>query len=482
VRIYPERALCCANASHARGGWPKCSGYWCHGCYRLEDDKYFPIRRPTDEDGYVVIVPRDRDRFMFGRAGDQLLTTFQCDTCHFRNINFRSPRPNGEDALLMKFIRRANLDALWSREPGTVNNTRRDLENLSTKAKILGIDEERMLPAMGPFPLTDVHGMGVAVCILLRSLDAGRNEETIQFSTATKMKSSFANMWRASIKGSTEAVVARDTVKLFHTTCPTHCDWFERFTKGMHERMGDLVKPDLAISIEQMHALMENYERRWEIVSDDSNAQQAVVFPALFSVVAFCCALRGEELPLLSLCGIRRHLERGRTHPTHPHVVVALLGRFKSEVSQKYHLMPIVLITKTGLEPGLWISRMVKWYEDKGIIRGWVFRNFKTGDAARASDYEWDILQELEKIQRDSPEILDGSVNVLEEYGVSRSFRRGSDTHALNQGVSITDIERNNRWRSVEHAGSKQVVLRMVHHYEEVSQMLKSLLRYSEPL
>lgn len=474
--------MSCANASFERGGWPSCKGYWCHGCYKLEEDNYFPVRRPKDEDGYVVVVPKDRNRFMFGRAGDHLVTTFQCDLCHFRNINARSPRDGGQDANLMKFIRRANLDALWSRESGTVNNTRRDVNNMLTKAKQLGIKEESFMPSMGPFPLKDVHGMAIAVCILLRSLDAGRNEETIQFATATKMKSSFANVWKASIRGSEGAVVARDMVKMFHTTCPTHCDWFERYTKGMHERMGDLVKPDLAISIELMHALMANYEKRWIVAGANLMAQQMVIFPALFTIVAFCCGLRGEELPLLSLCGVRRHLDRAKNHPTHPHVVIALLGRFKSEVSQKYHLMPIVLKTKTGLEPALWINRMVIWYEQRGLVRGWVFRNFKTGDAARSSEYEWDILMEIEKVQKETVGIIDKKVNVLEEYGVSRSFRRGSDTHAQNQGVSISDIERNNRWRSVEHAGSKKVVLRMVHHYEDVSQMLKSLLRYSEPL
>ena len=465
-----------------RGGWEKCNGYWCNGCYKIDNDNYFPIRRPKDEDGYVVIVPKDQNRFLFGRAGDHLLTTFQCDLCHFRNINKRTPRGDGQDSLLMKFIRRANLDALWSREPGTVNNTRRDIDILISKARHLGIKEGIMLPPMGPFPVEDIHGMAVATCILLRSLDAGRNEETIQFATATKMKSSYANVWRASLKGSQGAVVARDTAKMFHTTCPTHGDWFERFSKGMHERMGDLVKPDLAISIEQMHALMGNYEKRWNQAGANLLAREMVLFPALFCVIAFCCGLRGEELPLMSLCGIKRHLEKGKNHPTHPHVVIALLGRFKSEVSQKYHLMPLVLTTATGLEPAKWVNRMVDWYEEKGITRGWVFRSAKNGEAARASTYEWDILLELEKIQKESPEIIDGGVNVLEEYGVSRSFRRGSDTHAQNQGVSIFDIERNNRWRSVEHAGSKKVVLRMVHHYEEVSQMLKSLLRYSGPL
>lgn len=448
----------------------------------MEDDSYFPVRRATDEDGYVVIVPKDKDRFMFGRAGDHLMTTFQCDLCQFRNVNYRTPRDADADRLLLKFIRRANLDALWAREPGTVNNTRRDIEIMCRKARQLGLDSSSILPPMGPFPIRDDHGMGAAVCILMRTLDAGRNEATIQFATAMKMKSSYANVWRASLKGSDGAVVTRDLIKMFHSTCPTHCDWFDRFSKGLHERMGDLTKPDLAISIELMHQLMANYERRWVMAGSDREHQRTVLFPALFCVIAFCCGLRGEELPLISLCGVRRNLERARNHPTHPHVVIALLGRFKTEVSEKYHLMPLVLKTQTGLEPGLWVDRMVSWYEVKGIERGWVFRNFKTGDPARTGDFEWDILGEIEKIQQDYPNIVSDKVCVVEEYGVSRSFRRGSDTHAQNQGVSVVDIERNNRWRSLENAAGKSVKLRMIHHYSELSQMLKSLLRYSAPL
>lgn len=448
----------------------------------MEDDMFFPVRRATDEEGYVVTVAKDQGRFMYGRAGDHLLTTFQCDLCHFRNINLCSPISPGPDDFLLKFIRRANLDALWSREPGTVNNTRREIANMCTKAKYLRIKMDRVLPPMGPWPLQDEQGMAVAVCILLRSLDPGRNEATIQYSTTMKMKSAYANAWRASLRGSEGAVLSRDLIKLQQSSCPTHGEWFERCSKGMHERMGDVVRQDLAISIQQMLALMNNFNHRWELTEGNRGDQKVILFPALFAVIAFCCGLRGEELPLMSLGGVRRHLERGMNHATHPHVTVALLGRFKTEVSQKYHLMPIVMKTKSGLEPGVWMKRMVDWYEEAGIVRGWVFRNFKTGEPARARDYEVEILSELEYIQKMSPEIVNESVNVFEDFGVSRSFRRGSDTQALIQGVSVVDIERNNRWRSVENAGSKKVVLRMVHHYEELSLMLESLLKYSAPL
>jgi hypothetical protein len=110
---------------------------------------------------------------------------------------------------------------------------------------------------------------------------------------------------------------------------------------------------------------------------------------------------------------------------------------------------------------------MVKWYDEIGVRRGWVFRN-RTGEAAKPADYEWDILCELELIQRETVDIVGMDVNVYEEFGVSRSFRRGSDTHAINQGVSKDDIERNNRWRTEERANGRAPRLRMIHHYADV--------------
>jgi hypothetical protein len=427
------------------------------------------------------MVERDKERFLHGREGDHLLTTFQCDLCHFRNMKGHSPSLDGTDDTLMKFIRRANLDALWSRETGTVRNISREIRKLHGKADLLRLDMHRMLPPMGPFPLTDIHGMGLAVCILMRSLDGGKNEKTLQFSTTQKMKTAFSNVWRASLRGGVGAVVVRDTAKMFHTTCPTHADWFERFTKGMHERMGDRVKQDLGITIDVMHALMRRYEQRWERARGFREQEENVLFPALFCIVCFCCALRGEEAPLMSLIGTRLHLEAGQRHPSSPHIVVALLGRFKMEISEKYHLMPVVLETATGLQPGKWINRMVTWYEQGGITRGWVFRN-KKEEKVKASEYEWDILCEIENIQREEADVVGENVNVFEEYGVSRSFRRGSDAHAINQGVNAHDIERNNRWRTVEQAKGRAPQLRMIHHYSDVRQLLQALLRYSAPL
>jgi hypothetical protein len=55
------------------------------------------------------------------RPGDHLMTPFQCDLCHFRNIQGGNPSEElvGHGALLAA-IRRANLDAFWARRPNTV--------------------------------------------------------------------------------------------------------------------------------------------------------------------------------------------------------------------------------------------------------------------------------------------------------------------------------------------------------------------------
>ena len=60
-------------------------------------------------------------RYGKGRSGYHLLTHFQCDTCHFRNMKEREPKPNSEqyERIMLK-TRQDTLYAFWIREPMTV--------------------------------------------------------------------------------------------------------------------------------------------------------------------------------------------------------------------------------------------------------------------------------------------------------------------------------------------------------------------------
>jgi len=110
----------CGNFCYKRGPWKPCQQAWCGPCYTPTDNLGFPIALPTDEEGVTAMDPDDAKRFLQARNGDILVTLFQCDTCHFRNLMGRDPIANlAPDVRVLKLIRRANLDALWSRKPST---------------------------------------------------------------------------------------------------------------------------------------------------------------------------------------------------------------------------------------------------------------------------------------------------------------------------------------------------------------------------
>ena len=95
---------------------------------------------------------------------------------------------------------------------------------------------------------------------------------------------------------------------------------------------------------------------------------------------------------------------------------------------------------------------------------------------------EAQFFRRLEVIQEMRPDLIPDQVDVAEEYGVSRSFRRGSTTEAGNRGVAAHIIEMNNRWRKAERSGASQTSLGMREHYTDVRLALLQLLRYSKAL
>jgi hypothetical protein len=52
---------------------------------------HFPVRLPIDKEGNMLVSEEDKFRFGEARPGDHLFCPFQCELCHFRNIQGRSP-------------------------------------------------------------------------------------------------------------------------------------------------------------------------------------------------------------------------------------------------------------------------------------------------------------------------------------------------------------------------------------------------------
>ena len=68
-----------------------------------------------------------------------MLTHFQCDLCHFLNMNGRDPsKGSDKDERLIISIRRASLDAFWSIETVTVRG------DLNMLRKMVTMDREEL--------------------------------------------------------------------------------------------------------------------------------------------------------------------------------------------------------------------------------------------------------------------------------------------------------------------------------------------------
>jgi hypothetical protein len=91
--LRAEEGLFCANFYSKRGSFAPCLSVWCPECYVGKDLIDFLIKRQIDEDGVDITALGDEKRFKTARAGDHLMTPFQCELCHFHNIYNTEPRP-----------------------------------------------------------------------------------------------------------------------------------------------------------------------------------------------------------------------------------------------------------------------------------------------------------------------------------------------------------------------------------------------------
>jgi hypothetical protein len=483
------RGIYCANAWSKRGHFLPCDGIWHGGCFTVGDRVKFPIRVPVDEEGYRIIKTKDVGRFQSARDGDHLLTEFQCPLCHFRNIYGRNPRENNAlDSIVMEvYFPRAIVDGFWARESNTVRSNRLDFEKLLRAHVKFGM--VRALPRLGPKPLSDLAGMSCAVSFLDRAQDPGNNEVTLQYGTARGVRTAYTNLWNVSVFGENETVAVGGKSKMHTTTSPAMGDWYTRFDKGAHKRMGDLSFQDAAWSPELLIEIMAQFEIEWEelegtVMTNGTRRKKEaeMIFPALMGELSYVLALRGEELPLMDLAGSRINSARGKVHPKISHGVVALLGRFKNEIGEKYHLMPVPFVTNSGLKPMVWLNRMLGWYEEGGIESGPVFRT-ERGECAKYGDFEHEFLTRMAKVQESKPELFaKPDSNVFEEYSLGRSGRRSATGRSLNVGLDGTIIETNNRWRVRERAKGSDPNQNMIQHYADVLVLLDALLAFPQAM
>jgi hypothetical protein len=291
------------------------------------------------------------------------------------------------------------------------------------------------------------------------SLGKGKYADYIQFDSIRGYRTAHAYIHRAAAIESGRVVVLLDQDSSHRriSYSPTESEWFSRFARGCRMRMGQISKSDLAMSRDTIILYLHKVEAR-ALGAEDAKERRLWVSVGAYSVLCFVASLRGNEGFLLDLYGLRLYLDEGRNHATKPHVVAPLLGRFKNELGERYHLFLLASETASGLKPREWLERLVAVRFEEGRVQGPAFCD-ENGRMEYSRTYEELFLEVLLEIQEERPDLIPESVDIS-DHGLSRSWRRSSTSAAVALGLEDSDIDFMNRWRTVESARGRRPVFR----------------------
>lgn len=471
----------CGNFLRSRGRFRPCLAAWCGDCYMEHPQDPFPVQRSlVDEEEEEDLVTEDRtgERFRHGRNGDHIMgIPFECDLCHFRNVNLRNPVwESSRDAWTLLVIRRANLDAMWSRETSTVSNnlSRLKLDYRDGMAVFSMVDP---LPVLGSSELRDRVGMKCALFTLNASLRNGKYTSNLQWHSARKTQTWYENAFGAGEEAAEVSVFASDEKKLYASHSPLASKWFPRFMLGAKRRMGVIRKQDEALTVQQLLGMLELAEQDWQ----ESNCQEErkeIEEVAAFTVISFCVALRGEETPMTSVDGLAEYWGETKRCIT-PYIMITLRGKFKGEHNLRWHCVPLADVSKSRIPSRCWISRLLRRRMIlEGCKVGFLFAR-RNGAKASLGDYDPLFRDYLSRLRTKNPSLFSQGIDIR-DYSLRRSPRRGAVTTAANNKVDETTTELIGRWRKKEKAKGAEPGLPMRQVYTQVSSAVEALLRFSQ--
>jgi hypothetical protein len=421
--VTHQQGVICANFGKRVSILPLCQNAWCSECYKTPTGIDFLIYRPLDVDGEELIAPADGNDYLQARGGDHLFCPFECDNCCFFQLKGATPVVDNQlDDLLLKYIRRVNLDAFWSRRPGTVRGLVRMFNEQKETGDFFGF---QMFKPLGPFAANYQSGIGAAIGLLRKSQRAGRHEDTIKYSSVRKARSVHTNVYQASAVAAAEAIVFRsEKTRMVATSAPTDSAWFMAFMTGYRARVGERRKHDAAISIQVMLKMQEFLEQDLEALrgQGDDRARRHLIEHGAFFLFLYCGSLRGFEGSKIELNSLRNQMVAlgslmAREHE--PHVFLVLAGKFKSrgQSNQKIQI-PIAYETASGLAPGKWGERLVRSLERVGIQTGWAFQK-ENGHPMQMENFEEKFYELLHRVKMRHPELMTEEVEINDDFHIT---------------------------------------------------------------
>lgn len=160
-----------------------------------------------------------------------------------------------------------------------------------------------------------------------------------------------------------------------------------------------------------------------------------------------------------------------------------MLGKLKGEHLDQQHHIPCALITSSGIKVQMVVERLLREKEVLGWLEGPAISN-SSGELHSSGDLDCmlhDILEELfEEDKSIFPPDIKTRESLTDSYHCFRSFRRASDTRAMEKKVSITDIEIVNRWGQEQRArNNSKASMPMRQHYAQPKLLIEPFVRYT---
>ena len=413
-----------------------------------------------------------------------------------RNLEGRDPNLSlATDLKYVKCIRRAALDAMAGKAKSTVQaHVDRIRENIRVCKMI---NRTPRLPHRGPMPMEDIVGMGWAVDLLMKYLTStGRVTKHIQFDTMRQLRSTFTKMWSSSPRAIDEgASFSGNAAKVRFTSCPSQSEWFGDFLIGAEDRMGYDTKKQLYLPIAAVIDQLNRVKRDATDATTD-RANLLYKFGALIAILT-AASLRGHEGLYLDLAATRNHLDKGRFGSIPPNVMkkgiltekecgelpevcICLIGKFKGETGERYHSIVLANTSQSGLETRWWIEKLMEVCESEGRMTGYAFAD-QMGQELETAEFNALVRHYLQEMRSDDPDKYNLNEDMA-RYGISRTYRKASESRARRAGIKEEEVTIMNRWHTFESAKGRRPRQAMIDHYADAKALSSVTWKYSYAL
>jgi hypothetical protein len=111
--------------------------------------------------------------------------------------------------------------------------------------------------------------------------------------------------------------------------------------------MGMIRKQNKALTSKLALAICKAAEIKWHKATK-AGTKEELEDTVCFMLIVFTAGLRGEEVPLLSMEGLLTFWEESHAEEDR-HIMFTLKGRFKGEVDERWHLVPVSNFTRSTL-------------------------------------------------------------------------------------------------------------------------------------